>query len=108
MNKLFGLALGSALLWSAPSFAAGIENPAPEPPRIVLAADAVGGVSMNEILRMEPGHLLALGAGVIGGAALISPYLGIGELIGVAIGVIASEFTYRSGLWPFKKSANWL
>ncbi|CAK0753458.1 putative Glycine zipper domain-containing protein [Azospirillaceae bacterium] len=109
MKVVFSVALGLMMLCSAPVLAAGgDEGPTTISSQIVLAAGAEAGLPVGEILRLEPVHLLALGTGVLVGAVVVGPYLGISELIGVAIGVIASELTYRSGMWPFQKSNNWL
>lgn len=63
-------------------------------PVIAVADAALGG--MNEVFKMEPPHLLFLGGGILSGLLLISPGLGIGDLFGVALGVIGSEFLYRT------------
>lgn len=92
MNRLSNIALALTLLWSAPTFA---ENTLP----------------MHEITKLESGHLFMLGTGVLVGATLIAPSLKIGELMGVLIGAVASELTYRSvrnsNYWPFKESNEW-
>lgn len=105
MNTIFSLVFGMALLWSASASATGVEQPAPISPPIMLASSD-GGLPVGEILHMEPAHLLTLGVGVVLGATLFGPYLGVSELLGVGIGAISSELVYRSPLWPFHKS--WL
>ncbi len=68
---------------------------------IPVAESAIGG--MDEIFHMEAPRLLFLGAGIVVGALVISPALGINDLLGVVLGVIGSEFlyqtTYRSSHW---------
>lgn len=73
---------------------------------VVLAA-ADGGVPINQILELEPSHLVALGTGVVAGAVLIGPTLGVSELVGVFIGLIGGELMYRSEYWPFEKNEGW-
>ncbi len=90
-RSLFGLGLGVALLGSTPALAGGPEEALP----------------VGEILHMETDHLLALGAGVLIGATVISPYLEISELTGVVIGVIGGDLLYRSGIWPFQEHHGW-
>ncbi|MBI1206853.1 MAG: hypothetical protein GC191_06140 [Azospirillum sp.] len=103
MKLMFSLAFGLALLWSASGFAAEFLPSAPDAPQVILAASD-GGMSMGEILQLEPAHLIAIGGGVIAGVLLIGPYLGVSELIAVGLGVIVGELAFRSGLMPFTKS----
>ena len=91
IKVLFGPLIGLALLWASPAIAGG-----PEP-----------ALPVGEILHLETDHLLALGVGVLAGATVISPYLGISELTGVAVGVIGGDLLYRSPLWPFQKTHDW-
>ena len=49
---------------------------------------------MGEIIHMEPPHLLFLGGGILAGLLVVSPGLGIGELFGVVLGVIGSEYLF--------------
>lgn len=120
MGAVSGLTLGAALLWTASANAGtmdtrnvGIDDDitvatvAPDETPLVLAATD-GAVPLNQILEMEPGHLLALGGGVIAGAAVVGPYLGVSELVGVVIGVIGGELFYRSAYWPLRKPGGWL
>ena len=37
---------------------------------------------------------------LVTGATVISPYLGVGELIGVGLGVIAADYLYRTFYRP--------
>jgi len=104
MNALSGVLFSFVLLWSATAFAGAWDDPTPATPQIILVSSSEGILPVGELIHMEPGHLAALGIGVVAGAAVIGPYLGIGELIGVGIGVIGSELVYRSTLWPFHKS----
>lgn len=55
---------------------------------------------MDEVFRMEPPRLLFLGAGIVAGAVIISPGLGVSELFGVVLGIIGSEFLYRTTYQP--------
>ena len=69
---------------------------------VIPVADAsLGGI--DEVFKMEPPHLLFLGGGIVAGLLLISPGLGVGDLFGVVLGVIGSEFlyqtSYRSSRW---------
>ena len=109
MKMMACLVLGVALLWSASTFAADIPKspPPPDPPQIILAADSGGNLPLTEVLRLEPGHLLALGVGIAVGAVVFAPYLGAGEVVGVAIGVLSAEIFYRSRLWPLEKPGMW-
>ena len=61
---------------------------------ILVAGGPFEGV--DAIVNLEPPHLVALGLGIVGGATVISPTLGVGELIGVGLGVIAAEYLYRT------------
>ncbi len=61
---------------------------------IAVDESPIGG--LNDIFNMEPPHLLFLGAGIIAGAALIAPGLAVNDLLGVAIGVIGSEYLYQT------------
>ncbi len=65
---------------------------------ITVADSALGG--MDEIFHMDPPRLLFLGVGIVAGAALISPSLGISELFGVVLGIIGSEFLYHTTYVP--------
>jgi hypothetical protein len=98
---------GLVMLWSASALSANVNTAVPDNPQVILAAGSEGGISLTEVLELEPGHLLALGAGVATGAVLIGPYLAIGELVGVAIGIISAELFYRSDLWPLDKPRGW-
>jgi hypothetical protein len=108
MKVVFSLTFGLALLWSTSTFAADTQRSLPDPGQIVLVADSEGGLPVDAILHLEPGHLVALGVGLVFGAAVIGPFLGIGEVVGVAAGVIGGELAYRSGLLPFQKTRGWL
>jgi hypothetical protein len=90
-RSLFGLGLGLSLFAAVPAVAGGAEEELP----------------VGELLHMETDHLLALGVGMVVGATVISPYLEISELAGVAIGVIGGEMLYRSELWPFEQHHGW-
>ena len=90
-RHLLCLGLGLSLLSATPALAGGPEEALP----------------VGEILHLEPDHLLALGVGVLAGATVLSPYLEISELTGVAIGVISGELLYRSALWPFEQRRGW-
>jgi len=105
---MFRLVFSLALLWPTSAFAAGPQQSAPESGPIILVASGGSSLPVGAILRLEPDHLLALGAGLVVGAAAVGPYLGIGEAMGVAAGVITGELAYRSGLWPFQKTRGWL
>jgi hypothetical protein len=69
---------------------------------VIHVADSPIG-DMDEIFHMEAPRLLFLGAGIVVGALVISPGLGLNELLGVVLGVIGSEFvyqtTYKSSRW---------
>ncbi len=90
-RSLLGLGLALSLIYAVPARAGGPEEALP----------------VGEILHLETDHLLALGAGVLVGATVISPYLEISELTGVVIGLIAGDLLYRSGLWPFEQHHGW-
>jgi hypothetical protein len=75
-----------------------------------IVSTAGGELPVAEILHMETNHLVALGAGVLLGATVVSPYLEIGELTGVVLGVIAGDLIFRTGLmntWPFQQKKGW-
>lgn len=72
---------------------------------IPVAESPLEGV--NEILHMEPPRLLFLGAGIIAGAVIISPNLGVSELFGVILGVIGSEYVYQTIYEPAFKPSHW-
>ena len=95
MKVVFSLTFGLALLWSTSTFAADTQRSLPDPGQIVLVADSEGGLPVDAILHLEPGHLVALGVGLVFGAAVIGPFLGIGEVVGVAAGVIGGELAWR-------------
>lgn len=107
------ITLAATLCWSAAAHAAGTTGDitvaivAPEETPLVLTATD-GAVPLNQILEMEPGHLLALGGGVVAGAVVVGPYLGVSEIVGVVIGVIGGEILYRSRYWPLDKPRGWL
>jgi len=100
-----GLLLGLALLGSAPAFATTttVGTAAPLPPDIILAEEML---PIHEILHMEPSHLLALAGGIVAGVTVAGPYLGLSELLSVALGFAVGEAFYRSPLWPLHKG--WL
>jgi hypothetical protein len=52
-------------------------------------------LSLHEILHLEPGHLFALGAGIVVGATVIGPYFEVGELTGIVVGLIAGTLAYQ-------------
>lgn len=108
MKMMSCLTIVVFLIWSAPAFAADIMAPSPDSGQIILAADSGGSLPLTEILRLEPGHLLALGLGIAVGAVAFGPILGAGEVVGVALGVLSSEIFYRSNLWPLHKPNTWL
>ena len=66
---------------------------------LILAAESpLEGV--NEIFHMEPPRLLFLAAGIVGGALFIAPSLGLNEFLSVILGVITSEYLYRTVYRP--------
>jgi hypothetical protein len=89
MNLLPRLILLLTLFWAAPSFADDL-------------------LSMDKLSEMETSHLVILGTGVVVGAAVLGPSLGIGELVGALVGVAGGEVIYRTfrhtEYWPFKES----
>lgn len=90
---------GAAPLHSGASvpFAGGLVIPVAETP--------VEG--MNEIFHMEPPRLLFLGGGILAGLLLISPSLEVGELFGVLLGVIGSEYLYQTFYKTPEQSFHW-
>ena len=73
---------------------------------VIQAEDtALGG--MNEIFHMDAPRLVFLGAGIVTGAVLIAPGLGVNELLGVVLGVIGSEFLYHTVYEPSFRSSHW-
>ncbi len=62
---------------------------------------------MNEIFHMEPPRLLFLGGGILAGLILISPTLEVGELFGVVLGVIGSEYLYQTLYKGPESSSHW-
>lgn len=98
---VFGLAGAAA---AGPGWAPPAPGPAPmmEP---ILVADPLDNV--EKIAGMEPSRLLVLGLGIVSGATLIAPTLGMSELVGVALGAIAAEYIYRTYIddsrpwWPW-------
>ena len=56
---------------------------------------------------MEPANLLMLGGGIVAGALFIGPYLGLSELLGVAIGALTGEALYQSHILPFGNEGRW-
>jgi len=73
----------------------GGQDGGPRGGQVILAA---GGPfeGMEAVVSLEPPHLLALGLGIVGGATVISPALGVGEVIGVGLGVLGAEYLYRT------------
>ncbi len=55
---------------------------------------------MDEVFHMEPPRLLFLGAGIVAGAVIVAPSLGVSELFGVVLGIIGSEFLYQTTYRP--------
>lgn len=107
-NVMAGLMFMLAVLGSGAVLAADTEGARPAPPApIILAAGSGVGMPLDDILTLESKHLMALGVGLVAGAALIGPYLGVGELVGIAIGVIGGEIVYRSDVWPLGKPRGW-
>lgn len=96
-----------SLFFLIPAPASAAAYPHPAAPEIILAAGSESGLPLTEILRLEPGHLLALGIGVAAGAVFFGPFLGAGEVVGVAIGVLSGEIFYRSRFWPLEKPHGW-
>ncbi len=86
--------------------------PAPLPVSAQLTGSGIVQVAetpiegMNEIFHMEPPRLLFLGGGILSGLLVISPGLEIGELFGVVLGVIGSEFLYQTTYEP-PHSSHW-
>lgn len=107
MCMIFRLMLGLALLWSTSAFADQFIVPTADGPRVIMVSELEGLSSVTGLLDLEPNHLLALGAGVLLGAAVIGPVMGISELFGVVMGVIGADVFYRSDLWPLPKSRWW-
>lgn len=107
MNAIASLMFGLALLWSGSVLATELEGAPPDTPQIILAAGLEGELPISGMLTLKSGHLLALGVGVVAGAVLIGPYLGISEVVGVGIGVISGEIFYRSDMWPLGKPQGW-
>ena len=62
---------------------------------------------MNEIFHMEPPRLLFLGGGILSGLLLISPTLEVGELFGVILGVIGSEYLYQTLYKGNERTSHW-
>ena len=62
---------------------------------------------MNEVFHMEAPRLLFLGAGIVAGAVVISPSLGLSELFGVAVGIVGSQFLYETIYLPNFRSSHW-
>jgi ammonia channel protein AmtB len=73
---------------------------------IPVAEGELGG--MDEIFRMDAPRLVFLGAGIVVGAVVISPALGVNELLGVVVGVVASEFLYRTTYLASERSSYWI
>jgi len=96
------------LLSPLPVFAADFTESPAALPGVILAADLEGPLPLGEILQLDTNHLLVLGTGVLVGATVIGPYLGISELVAIGVGGIAGEIVYRSGLWLFEKPRGWL
>lgn len=72
---------------------------------IQVAEGPLAGV--NEVIHMEPSHLLFLGLGIIAGATFVAPNLAVSELFGVAIGIVGSEFLYQTVYQPAFGSSRW-
>jgi hypothetical protein len=109
IKQIVGLVLGLMVLGSAPTWATTVggpesknqpvsENSGTENQPIVLAEESL---PISEILHMDTANLVMLGTGVVVGALVIGPYLGVSELLGVGIGVLAGEALYQSHLLPF-------
>ena len=72
---------------------------------IQVAEGPLAGV--DEIVHLEPSHLVFLGVGIIAGAMFIAPNLAVGELFGVALGIVGSEFLYQTVYQPAFGSSRW-
>ena len=107
MTMIFRLLFCLSMLWPLAAFADPFVEPPADGPRVIMVSEIEGLSSISGLLDLEPNHLLALGAGVLVGAAVIGPYVGISELFGVIMGVIGADVFYRSDLWPFQKSRWW-
>jgi type IV secretory pathway TrbD component len=74
---------------------------------VIPAAEETPIEGMNEIFHMEPPRLLFLGGGILAGVLFISPTLEVGELFGVVLGVIGSEYLYQTLYKTPEKSSHW-
>ena len=78
-----------------------MRNPAPENaslPRPVQAAppgDDVTSFTFPDVSKIDP-RLAYLGAGVLAGLVIASPGLELSEVLGIALGVIGSQYLYYS------------
>lgn len=100
MGKAFMVVLVGVSLILGSIGSAGAQTSKSGETTLVLAAAESPLEGVNEIIHMESSHLLFLGAGLVGGALYIGPQLGLSELLGVALGVIASEWLYRAVYKP--------
>ncbi len=103
LSLIFSLSLVFALAGSARAAPMHMAAPAYLTGSAVIPVADSPIAGMNEIFHMEPPRLLFLGAGIVAGALVISPALGLNELFGVVLGIIGSEFlyqtTYKSSRW---------
>jgi hypothetical protein len=73
---------------------------------VIHAADSeVEG--LNEVFRMDPPRLAFLAAGIVAGAVLIAPALGVNDILGVVLGIVSSEFLYHTVYEPKFGPSHW-
>jgi F0F1-type ATP synthase membrane subunit c/vacuolar-type H+-ATPase subunit K len=62
-------------------------------------------ISIGELFHLSPEHLFVLGAGIIVGVTVIGPYFDMGEVAGIALGVITGAFAYQ--IWQPEHHSFW-
>ena len=71
------------------------ETSLPQPVQTVSSGDDTTTLTFPDISKIDP-RLAYLGAGVLAGLVIASPGLELSEVLGIALGVIGSQYLYYS------------
>ena len=71
------------------------ESSPPHAAQAVSSGDDAGPLSLPDVSKIDP-RLVFLGAGVLAGLVIASPGLELSEVLGIALGVIGSQYLYFS------------
>lgn len=71
------------------------DSASPRPEQTVASGDDLVPFTFPDVSRIDP-RLAFLGAGVLAGLIIASPGLELSEVLGIALGVIGSQYLYYS------------